>query len=262
LVKAALAERPEWAGIAPVLLYETLGRSLADGLAPAALFWAAAQTCAARYPDSVRRAGFAGEGASLGDALFEAIITRREGVLITSDPYSVSFDRLETDEGRIRLLIPELLEEFSLLRDEEPALASPDFPFILAAGERRGTTANTVFRDPGWRKKDSEGALRICPADAQELGIANGGRVRITTKRGCAEAVAEITDTLRSGHVTLPNGLGLGYPDKDGQRTVHGVAPNELTVSEDRDWLAGTPWHKHVRARIEALSPGSMVFGV
>jgi hypothetical protein len=22
---------------------------------------------------------------------------------------------------------------------------------------------------------------------------------------------------------------------------------------EDRDWLAGTPWHKHVPARIEAL---------
>jgi hypothetical protein len=34
---------------------------------------------------------------------------------------------------------------------------------------------------------------------------------------------------------------------------VHGVAPNELTASEDRDWLAGTPWHKHVRAQIEAI---------
>jgi len=250
---ATLAERPEWGGIAPVLLYETLGRSLGHGLAPAALFWAAAHPCAARYPDSVRRAGFAGEGAALGDELFEAIISRREGVLITSDPYSVSFDRLETDGGRIRLLIPELLEELSLLRDEETAPIAPDFPFILAAGERRGSTANTIFRDPGWRKKDSEGALRICPADAEELGIANGGRVRITTKRAHADVRAEITDTLRPGHVTLPNGLGLSYPGEDGQRTVHGVAPNELTVSEDRDWLAGTPWHKHVRARIEAL---------
>jgi hypothetical protein len=33
---------------------------------------------------------------------------------------------------------------------------------------------------------------------------------------------------------------------------VHGVAPNELTASDDRDPIAGTPWHKHVRARIEA----------
>jgi formate dehydrogenase len=53
--------------------------------------------------------------------------------------------------------------------------------------------------------------------------------------------------------VTLPNGLGLEYPDGAGGRTVHGVAPNELTSIEDRDWLAGTPWHKHVKARIEAV---------
>jgi formate dehydrogenase len=31
------------------------------------------------------------------------------------------------------------------------------------------------------------------------------------------------------------------------------VAPNELTVTEDRDWFAGTPFHKHVPARIEAV---------
>jgi len=48
------------------------------------------------------------------------------------------------------------------------------------------------------------------------------------------------------------NGLGLTYPDSDGVSAAHGVAPNELTASADRDWLAGTPWHKHVPARIEA----------
>ena len=46
---------------------------------------------------------------------------------------------------------------------------------------------------------------------------------------------------------------GLEYPDSSGERVTSGVAPNELTASEDRDWLAGTPWHKHVRARIEAV---------
>jgi len=58
---------------------------------------------------------------------------------------------------------------------------------------------------------------------------------------------------LRDGHVTLPNGYGVAYPDENGVRVVHGIAPNELTSSEDRDWIAGTPWHKHVRARVEAL---------
>ena len=250
---AALETRPEWGGIAPVLLYETLGRSLAEGLAPAALFWAAAQACAARYPESVRRAGFEGEGAALGDALFEAIIARKEGVVITSDPYAISFDRIGTDDGRIQLLIPELIDEFRALKEEKPGHRSSDYPFVLAAGERRGTTANTIFRDPSWRRKDREGALRVSPEDARALGIGPGGRVRIISPRASAEAVVEITDRLRPGHVTLPNGLGLTYPDETGKRQVHGVAPNELTSSEDRDWLAGTPWHKHVRVRIEAV---------
>ena len=39
-----------------------------------------------------------------------------------------------------------------------------------------------------------------------------------------------------------------------GRRAVAtGVSPNELTRSEDRDWVAGTPWHKHTPARVEAL---------
>jgi formate dehydrogenase len=29
------------------------------------------------------------------------------------------------------------------------------------------------------------------------------------------------------------------------------VAPNELTDVAMRDFLAGTPWHKHVPARLE-----------
>ena len=40
-------------------------------------------------------------------------------------------------------------------------------------------------------RKIGGGALRISPVDAQSLGHASGGRVRITTSRGSAEAVVE-----------------------------------------------------------------------
>ena len=119
--------------------------------------------------------------------------------------------------------------------------------------ERRTSTANTIYRDPEWRKKDVAGALRMNPDDARSLGIADGGRARVTTKRGSADTVVEVTDSLQSGHATLPNGLGLSYPNDNGERIVRGTPPNELTASEDRDWLAGTPYHKHVPARIEAI---------
>ena len=39
--------------------------------------------------------------------------------------------------------------------------------------------------------------------------------------------------------------------DEDGATVVPGVAPNSLTSTSWRDAYAGTPWHKHVPARIE-----------
>jgi anaerobic selenocysteine-containing dehydrogenase len=247
------AERPDLAGLIPMILYETLGPTLGPGNEAGALLWGAAHTCALSYPDSVRRAGFDGEGPALGEALFKAILRRRSGVTFTVDEYEETWQRLATPDGRVNLSVPELLNELTHLRDEQPQ-RDGEFPFVLTAGERRTSTANTIFRDPTWRKKDVTGALRMSPFDAQSLGVADGGRVRITTQRGSAEAFVEVNDCMQPGHISLPNGLGLSYPDDDGRPVVHGVAPNELTASAHRDWLAGTPWHKHVPARIEAMA--------
>ncbi len=249
-----MGARPDLAEVMPVVLYETLGRSLGEGREGAALIWGACQQLAASDAESIRRAGHSGEGPALGSALFEAILNTPEGVVITSDPYEITLDRIHTDDGRIQLVLPELLQELADLADEAPPSMDDAYPFVLAAGERRSFTANTIYRDPSWRKKDAEGALRMSPGDAERLGLATGGRARITTKRGSVETVVEVTDTLRDGHVTLPNGMGLEYPDASGKRVVHGPAPNELTSGEDRDWFAGTPWHKHVRARVEAVA--------
>ena len=76
---------------------------------------------------------------------------------------------------------------------------------------------------------------------AEKLGLEDGGTVRLSTKRGSAEVAIESSDRMQPGHISLPNGLGVDYPDAEGVRQLAGVAPNELTASEDRDWLAGTP---------------------
>ena len=251
------AQNPKRAALAPVVLYETLGPELPMGARAAAVLWAAAHLCAMTYPDSVRRAGHAGEGPMLGEALFDAILHNRSGVVFSVDDYAETWRRIEHRDGRILLAIPELLAELDTLQKESAAPLSDtgdaEFPFILSAGERRTSTANTNLRDPAWRKKDEQGALRISPIDAARLGIGNGSRVRITTSRGSAIASVEVSDTLQPGHASLPNGFGLVYPDESGQLVLCGVPPNELTSTADRDWLSGTPWHKHVRAQITAL---------
>ncbi len=252
---AASGTKPHLRKLAPIVLYETLGPTLPDGAAAAAALWGAAHLCAMAYPESVRRAGFDGVGPALGEQLFTAILESRSGVTFTVDDYEETWRRVETTDKRIRLAIPVLLEELAALASEDPSKRDPQFPFILAAGERRTSTANTIFRDPGWRTKPGGGALRICPADAARLGIVDGGRARVTTKTGSVTTLIEVTDTLQPGHVSLPNGFGLDYPDEEGRPVVHGVALNELTSTADRDWIAGTPWHKHVPARVEAIEP-------
>jgi len=247
------AEKPHLMALAPVLLYETLGPTLPDGAKEAAALWGAAQICAMSFPESVQRAGFEGFGPELGEQLFQAMLSGRSGMVFSVDDYEVTWQRLDTPDKKVRLVISELLTELAGLQSEDPSVRDPLFPLVLSAGERRSTTANTVLRDPAWRKKDAVGALRVSPADAERLGLASGDEARVTTRRGSAVAVVEITGTLQAGHISLPNGLGTTYPTENGQFMVPGIAPNELTASEDRDWLAGTPWHKHVPARIERV---------
>jgi anaerobic selenocysteine-containing dehydrogenase len=244
---ARVAERPQLAGLATVVLYETLGPTLPDDAQSAAALWGVSQMCAANYAESLRRAGIEGEGMALGNALFEKVLSERHGFVFTTDPHDSIWDwiRRARPSGRLDLAIPELLDELTGLADEayEP---DPDFPFVLSAGERRRYTANTIMRDASWRKGDADGALRMSAADAEHLNLTDGSLVTVTTPRASRTATVEISDDMRPGHISVPNGYGL--TDTDG--AVVGVAPNELTSSARRDWLAGTPWHKHVPARL------------
>ncbi|HEX7132979.1 MAG TPA: molybdopterin-dependent oxidoreductase [Iamia sp.] len=251
---AATAAKPELGRMAPVVLYRTLGPTLPHGAAAAAALWGAAHLSAQRNPDSLRRAGFVGEGLEPGERLFDAILASPSGVVFSDDPHDASWDRVATDTGTVHLALPELLAELDTLATAPPPGSDPAFPFVLSAGERRSFTANTIIRDPAWRKRDAAGSLRLSVVDAEALGVATGDVVRVTTKRGTAEAVAEVSEVMQAGHVSLPNGLGLDHPGEgEGPARVTGVAPNELTASEDRDPFAGTPWHKHVPARLERV---------
>lgn len=174
------------------------------------------------------------------------------GVVITDDEQDETWQRLRG--RRIQLDVPELLAGLAGLSARAPRAADADWPYVLSAGERRAFTANTIIRDPSWRKRDPAGTLRMSRADAEALGVGAGDRVRLRTRRGSTEVPVEPTDRMRPGHLSLPNGFGLAVSGSaDSGPEVTGVAPNELTAAEDRDEYAGTPWHKFVPARIEVL---------
>jgi anaerobic selenocysteine-containing dehydrogenase len=239
---ARVLSDPRLSTLAPVLLYRTL--DVPDELREGAVVLGLAARAALSRGPSLARAGFGGSPLEAACALFDAMLAAESGVVFAIDDWT------DMRAGRkFYLALPDLLAELAALLASPPPALDPTFPFVLTAGERRSFTANTIIRDPSWRKKDAGGALRINPDDARTLGIATGDAARLTTRRGFAIVGVEISDTMQRGHVALPNGLGVVYGDVEA-----GVAPNELTATEDRDPFVGTPWHKHVPARVERAS--------
>ena len=247
----ATSNDPRLAAVAPVVLYRTLGTTLPHGAAAAAGLWPMVIRCAQNNPDGVARAGF-GTGPEAGDRLFDAIVDSPSGVVFTDDTWEVTWQRLKTSDGLVHVDIPELLVELGELAAETPPGDDPRWPLLLSAGERRAFTANTIFRDPAWRKKDPDGALRVSAVDAEQIGLADGATAKLSTKRADAIVTVAVDGAMQPGHISLPNGLGVDHVES-GTRVQTGLAPNELTASEDRDPWAGTPWHKTVPARLEPV---------
>ena len=105
----------------------------------------------------------------------------RTGVTFTVDEYDETMRRLETPDGRVSLAIPHCLPNWRR-SDATAAHGDADFPLVLSAGERRSSTANTIQRDPAWRKKDPHGALRVSFETPTGSASTDGDRARITTR--------------------------------------------------------------------------------
>ena len=191
----------------------------------------------------------------LGAELFRRILEHPEGVEIAKADIGRSLEaNIGFEDGRIRLAPEPLLKEITRAIDHDLP-SDPDYPFVLAAGLRTPWTANTIQRDPAWRKgRGPHCTLHLSQSDAQRLGVTQGHNVRLSTRRGSVELPASIDKRLMDGHVWVPNGFGTAYPDEDGTLRVQGVNLNELTDANDRDPLSGCPHHKYTLCRVEVAS--------
>ena len=240
-----------------MILYQTLGKTLPEEVRSAAFLWYSAQKYAESHRDAVMRAGIDDRGAGLGEALFEKILDADHGMVFSHHRYEDTWSLIHHRDRRVHLAIPEMLEAITALGSELSQSADSDYPLVLMAGERRGYNANTIYRDPSWRKTDREGRARINPDDAARLGINDGDRVVVESQRGALDAVVEITDQMLPGVVSMPHGYGMNHPDQAGQRVQSGPLINHLTSSDHCDPLSRTPYHKYVPVRIQPADPQS-----
>jgi predicted molibdopterin-dependent oxidoreductase YjgC len=117
---------------------------------------------------------------------------------------------------------------------------SGDFPIRLTTG-RRLDSFNTGVQSGGYssplRRKES---LDLSPADCDRLGVVEGERVRVTSRRGSVVAPVHVDDTLRAGLAFMT----LHFPDQ--------VETNVLTI-DATDPKSGTAEFKASAIRVERL---------
>ncbi len=96
------------------------------------------------------------------------------------------------------------------LRDYEPPPEVPDndYPFWLCTGRvlEHWHSGTMTRRVPALYKAYPHATVAMHPDDARDLGVASGDRVRVTSRRGSVEALAEIGGrvTPQSGMVFVP----------------------------------------------------------
>ena len=199
--------------------------------------------------EAAAKAGFP-VGPDQGLAMYEAIMTHPEGVLIGIRDAEKNIGAISTSNKKIRLHNEEVVDwikKINAVDEEEGLRLDKEFPLILMAGRHIDTNANTGMRDPAWNEGRRACTLAIHPADAEALGIVDQQMVKITTEAGEEEIEAEVTTDTRKGMVIIPHGFGLVY---DGVK--YGANVNRLAKNTNRDFV-GTPMHRYVPCRVEAV---------
>ena len=148
-------------------------------------------------------------------------------------------ERLATADKTIRCDTPEPLADLQRLRAEFDT--HRDQPLRLIG--RRHVRSNNSWMHNYHRliKGRDRCTLMMNPADMQRLNITDGAKVALSSRVGTVEAVAEASDDMMSGVVSLPHGYGHQRP---GARLTQatkrpGVSCNDVTDEKYLDALSG-----------------------
>ncbi|MFG2875750.1 molybdopterin oxidoreductase family protein [Streptomyces sp. NPDC048337] len=146
---------------------------------------------------------------------------------------------LRTRSGRIELLPDPIAAELPRLR---ATLAERPAGLVLVGRRHLRSNNSWLHNVPALTGGSNRCTLQIHPQDAVRLGLTDGGRARITADGGALEVPVEVTDTVRTGVVSLPHGWGH---DRTGSRlSVAAASPganvNQLLDGSRLDPLSGT----------------------
>ncbi|MEU0149283.1 molybdopterin oxidoreductase family protein [Streptomyces sp. NPDC006288] len=184
---------------------------------------------------------------------------RRLDLMLRLGPYDLTLEQVLAhphgiDLGPLKPRVPEVLRTRSGRIELFPAPIAADLPRLRASlgarpaglvlvGRRHLRSNNSWMHNvPALRGGSNVCTLQIHPDDAARIGLAEGDTARITAAGGEVEAPTEITDSVRTGVVSLPHGWGHSRPGT--RMSVAGAEPgvnvNQLLDGTLLDPLSGT----------------------
>lgn len=146
---------------------------------------------------------------------------------------------LRTPSGKIELAPPLLLGDLSRARAD---LARP-VPELVIVGRRQLRSNNSWMHNlPVLAKGPFRCVALVHPSDAARLGLAAGGRARITSGDRAIDVVVELSDEMMPGVVSLPHGWGHDQPGARLRVAAERPGANLNAVLDERlrDPLSGT----------------------
>jgi anaerobic selenocysteine-containing dehydrogenase len=118
-------------------------------------------------------------------------------------------DVLRTPAGKIELAPEEIVADVPRLEAE---LATGNGHLVLIGRRQLRSNNSWMHNLPALVKGKDRCTVWVNPADAERLGLADGGRARVTSGVGELEAPVEVTDEIMAGVISIPHGWGHDAP--------------------------------------------------
>src|SRR5947199_300305 len=207
-----------------------------------------------RLLDLMLRAGPYGDafGANPGGLSLAALEAKPHGIDL--GPLAPRIPEvLRTPSGKIELVPEPLVADVARLR---AALERSGSPMVLI-GRRDLRSNNSWMHNLGVLVKGNPRCtMHVHRADAERLGLADGGRARVVSRAGAIEVPVEVTEAIMPGVVSIPHGWGHDEPDVRLRiATAHaGVNSNRLADEHALDPLSGNAVLNGIPITVERAS--------
>jgi anaerobic selenocysteine-containing dehydrogenase len=164
-------------------------------------------------------------------------------------------ERLLTANKRVNLAPEILVKDLERLKNFRAENQSDEFPFALIGRRHLRDNNSWLHNSERLVKGKNRCTILVNPADARNLRIENGQRLKVSSRVGAIEIPCEISEKIMPGVVSIPHGYGHGRSGVhlDTAKNHAGASINDLTDERVLDDLTGNAAFSNVKVRLELI---------